>query len=200
MKKFSLFILCGIIITTAILIGKFLIESKAKPQSKEIVKQFPFVDVIKANRISQKATIEVFGTVKARTLTNLIAEVPGLIKGVAPFNNESNHSISSFQNGGFFEKGDLLVKIEDIDLIAKEAEALANLRRTEYQLAQEQALAEQAKTEWGEKDWNLAPDLVKRRPQILKSEAETKAAEALHNQARQNVSKANVRAPSEEEF
>ena len=195
MKKFSLFILCGIIITTAILIGKFLIESKAKPQSKEIVKQFPFVDVIKANRISQKATIEVFGTVKARTLTNLIAEVPGLIKGVAPFNNESNHSISSFQNGGFFEKGDLLVKIEDIDLIAKEAEALANLRRTEYQLAQEQALAEQAKTEWGEKDWNLAPDLVKRRPQILKSEAETKAAEALHNQARQNVSKANVRAP-----
>lgn len=195
MKKFTLFILCGIIIGTAVLIGKFLIDSKTNPQPKEIDKLLPFVDVIKANRVSQKATIQVFGTVKARTLTNLIAEVPGLIKGVAPFEFDSNRSISSFQNGGFFEEGDLLVQIEDIDLLAREAEALANLRRTEYQLAQEQALADQAKTEWGDRDWNIASDLVKRRPQILKAEAEAKAAEALYNQSKKNVGKANVRAP-----
>lgn len=195
MKKFTLFILCGIIIGTAVLIGKFLIDSKTNPQPKEIDKLLPFVDVIRANRVSQKATIQVFGTVKARTLTNLIAEVPGLIKGVAPFEFDSNRSISSFQNGGFFEEGDLLVQIEDIDLLAREAEALANLRRTEYQLAQEQALADQAKTEWGDRDWNLASDLVKRRPQILKAEAEAKAAEALYNQSKKNVGKANVRAP-----
>ena len=137
MKKLTLFISCGIIIGTAVLIGKFLIDSKTNPQPKEINKQLPFVDVIKASRVSKKATIQVFGTVKARTLTNLIAEVPGLIKGVAPFEFDSNRSISSFQNGGFFEEGDLLVQIEDIDLRAREAEALANLRRTEYQLAQE---------------------------------------------------------------
>jgi RND family efflux transporter MFP subunit len=195
MKKLTLFISCGIIIGTAVLIGKFLIDSKTNPQPKEIIKQLPFVDVIKASRVSKKATIQVFGTVKARTLTNLIAEVPGLIKGVAPFEFDSNRSISSFQNGGFFEEGDLLVQIEDIDLRAREAEALANLRRTEYQLAQEQALADQAKTEWGDRDWNLASDLVKRRPQIRKAEAEAKAAEALFNQSKKNVGKANVRAP-----
>jgi len=56
-------------------------------------------------------------------------------------------------------------------------------------------LADQAKTEWGNRDWKLASDLVKRVPQILKAEAEAKAAEALHAQAKKNVTKANVRAP-----
>ncbi|MBT3541747.1 MAG: efflux RND transporter periplasmic adaptor subunit [Opitutae bacterium] len=195
MKKFNMLIICGVIITSAILIGKYLIESKPQSKPKEIVKQLPFVDIVEANLVSQRATIEAFGTVQARTLTNLIAEVPGLIEGVAPFENEVNQSIASFQNGGFFEKGDLLVKIVDIDLLAREAETLANLRRTEYQLAQERALADQAKTEWGDRDWKLATALVKRQPQILKAEAEAKAAEALHNQAKKNVLKANVRAP-----
>ena len=195
MKKFKMLIICGVIITSAILIGKYLIESKPQSKPKEIVKQLPFVDIVEANLVSQRATIEAFGTVQARTLTNLIAEVPGLIEGVAPFENEVNQSIASFQNGGFFEKGDLLVKIVDIDLLAREAETLANLRRTEYQLAQELALADQAKTEWGNRDWKLATALVKRQPQILKAEAEAKAAEALHNQAKKNVLKANVRAP-----
>ena len=184
MKKFKMLIICGVIITSAILIGKYLIESKPQSKPKEIVKQLPFVDIVEANLVSQRATIEAFGTVQARTLTNLIAEVPGLIEGVAPFKNEVNQSIASFQNGGFFEKGDLLVKIVDIDLLAREAETLANLRRTEYQLAQERALADQAKTEWGDRDWKLATALVKRQPQILKAEAEAKAAEALHNQAK----------------
>ena len=195
MKKFKMLIICGVIITSAILIGKYLIESKPQSKPKEIVKQLPFVDIVEANLVSQRATIEAFGTVQARTLTNLIAEVPGLIEGVAPFENEVNQSIASFQNGGFFEKGDLLVKIVDIDLLAREAETLANLRRTEYQLVQERALADQAKTEWGNRDWKLATALVKRQPQILKAEAEAKAAEALHNQAKKNVLKANVRAP-----
>ena len=195
MKKFTPLFLCGIIIAIAVMVGKFLIESKPVAKPREIVKQIPFVNVIQAKRVSQEAIVEAFGTVQARTLTNLIAEVPGLIKEVAPFSEESTHSISSFQNGGFFDKGDLLVKIEDIDLLAREAETLANLRRTEFQLAQERALAEQAKTEWGDRDWNLAPELVQRKPQILKAEAEAAAAQALYSQAKKNVSKAMVRAP-----
>ena len=33
-------------------------------------------------------------------------------------------------------------------------------------------LAKQAKLEWGDRDWSLASDLVKRIPQIEKAEAE----------------------------
>ena len=195
MKKIAIIGLCGLIIGIAVFIGKILVDSKPVAEPKEIVASLPFVDIIVANRISQKATIEAYGTVQARTLTNLIAEVPGLIEGVAPFGENSDNDISSFRAGGFFEKGDLLVKIEDTDLVAREAETFANLKRNEYQLAQERALADQAKTEWGNRDWKLASDLVKRVPQILKAEAEAKAAEALHAQAKKNVTKANVRAP-----
>ena len=195
MKKIAITGLSGIIIGTAIFIGKILVDSKPEPKPKEIVASLPFVNIIEAKLIAQSSNIEAFGTVQARTLTNLIAEVPGLIEEVAPFQKDSDNVISSFRDGGFFEKGDLLVKIEDIDLKAREAETFANLRRSEYQLAQERALAVQAKTEWGDRDWKLASDLVKRVPQILKAEAEAKAAEALHAQAKKNVNKANVRAP-----
>ena len=195
MKKLISLFLCGIIIAIAVMVGKFLIESKPVAKPREIVKQIPFVNVIQAKRVTQDAIVETFGTVQARTLTNLIAEVPGLIKEVAPFSGEYVQPISSFQNGGFFDKGDLLVKIVDDDLLAREAESLANLRRTEFQLAQERALAEQAKAEWGERDWNLAPELVQRKPQILKAEAEAEASKALYSQAKKNVGKAMVRAP-----
>ena len=195
MKKPVLFLLCLVIIGGAIFLGKVLIESKPKPKPKEIVEQFPFVETIKAKLVTPNAEVEAFGVVQARTLTNLIAEVPGMIKDVAPFADDNITLNCSFRSGGFFEKGDLLVKIEDTNLLAKQAEALANLRRAEYQLAQERALAEQAKIEWGERDWNLAPELVKRIPQTVKAEAEKQSAEAYFEQAKQNVSKSNVRAP-----
>ena len=129
MKKIAIFGLCGLIIGIAVFVGKILVDSKPVAEPKEIVASLPFVDIIVAKRISQKASIEAYGTVQARTLTNLIAEVPGLIEEVAPFDTDSDHGISSFRAGGFFEKGDLLVKIEDTDLLAREAEAFANLRR-----------------------------------------------------------------------
>lgn len=195
MKKPVVFLLCVVIIGGAIFLGKILIESKPKPKPNEIVEQHPFVETIQANLVSPKASVEAFGVVQARTLTNLIAEVPGMIKEVAPFEEENNNPNCSFRNGGFFERGDLLVKIEDTSLLAKQAEALANLRRAEYQLAQERALAEQAKIEWGDRDWDLAPELVKRIPQTVKAEAEKQSAEAHFEQAKQNVSKSNVRAP-----
>ena len=195
MKKLVLLLTCIIIIGTAYLLGKYLIHSKPKPVPKEVVELLPYVDILLAKKTIQKTTIETFGTVKARTQTNLIAEVPGLIEAVAPFSEEYNSSLTSFRNGGFFEKGDLLIKIEDTDLLARKAEAMANQKRTEYQLAQERALAEQAKTEWGDRDWNKASGLVKRIPQIQKAEAEAKSAQAHYHQSVKNLARAEVRAP-----
>ena len=195
MKKLVLLVSCIIIIGTAYLLGRYLIHSKPKPIPNEVVEQLPYVDILIAKKTIRKTTIETFGTVKARTQTNLIAEVSGLIEAVAPFSKEFNSSVTSFRNGGFFEKGDLLLKIEDTDLLARKADAMANQKRTEYQLAQERALAEQAKTEWGDRDWSKASDLVKRIPQIQKAEAEAKSAQAHYHLAVKNLARAEVRAP-----
>ena len=104
MKKLAITGISVIIIGCAILIGKILVDSKPEPKPKEIVSSLPFVNFIEAKLISQSSTIETFGTVRARTLTNLIAEVPGLIEEVAPFHKDSDNVVSSFRDGGFFEK------------------------------------------------------------------------------------------------
>ena len=61
-----------------------------------------------------ESSILAYGTVQPRTQTTLIAEVSGIIEEVAPFLDDKDKS-TNFRTGGFFQKGDLLLKIEDVD-------------------------------------------------------------------------------------
>jgi RND family efflux transporter MFP subunit len=184
-------------------IAWYLVQLRPEPKAKEIVKKIPFVEVVVVNKQSLRSSIQTYGIVRPRTQTTLLAEVSGIIEDVAPFREDGKFSSSkiespaSFRAGGFFRKGDLLLKIEDIDLQASMAEAKATLSRANLQLVQEQELAKQAKIEWGDRDWDKAPELVKRIPQILKAEAEAEAAEAKLRQARHNLARAQVQAPFE---
>ena len=171
-----------------------LIKMRPEPEAREVKRKIPFVEVIHAEKKPLRSNISAFGTIQPRTQTTLIAEVPGIIEEVAPFIKEGSQT-TNFHSGGFFQKGDLLLKIEDVDLVTREAEARANLRRVELQLIQERELAKQAKIEWGNRDWSIASDLVKRIPQIEKAEAETRAAEARLNQAIRDLNRSQVRAP-----
>ena len=174
-----------------------LIALKPDPKRREVRPNEPVVEFIVAERKTQRVFVDAFGTVRPRTSTILLAEVPGLIEAVAPF-AEANRSgpPASFRPGGFFEKDDLLVSIEDIDHRAAKANAEALLRTAELQLQQERALAEQAKAEWEiDRDWANAPELVKRLPQIRKAEADAAAAEARLAQATRNLGRARIRAP-----
>jgi len=170
---------------------------KPEPERRKFKPREPVVEHMVAERKNLRVYVDAYGSVKPRTSTILLAETPGLIEAVAPF-EDSNRSgpHASFRAGGFFEKGDMLVKIEDIDLRAARADAEALLRTAELQLEQERALAEQAKSEWElGRDWKDAPDLVKRLPQIRKAEADAKAAEARLAQAKRNFERTRVRAP-----
>ena len=184
-------------------IAWYLVQLRPEPKAKKIVKKIPFVEVVVVNKQSLRSSVRTYGTARPRTQTTLIAEVAGIIEQVAPFSSEVNPSKNqkgvqaSFRAGGFFRKGDLLLKIEDVDLRASVAEAKANLSRVQLQLVQEQELAKQAKIEWGDRDWNKAPELVKRIPQILKAEAEAEAAQAKLGQAQHNLARAQVKAPFE---
>ena len=176
-----------------------LIALKPEPKRSAPPPNEPVVEFILAERKTQRVFVDAFGTVRPRTSTTLLAESPGVIEAVAPFPNlDDNRSgpPASFRPGGFFERGDLLVRIEDLDHRAVKADAEAYLRAAQLQLEQERALSEQAKAEWElERDWADAPELVKRLPQIRKAEADEKAAEARLAQALRNLQRASVRAP-----
>lgn len=188
-------ILFPLIVLVILFLGSWqLIKMRPEPEAREVKRRIPFVEVIHAEKKPLRSSISAYGTIQPRTQTTLIAEVPGIIEEVAPFTKEGSQT-TNFRPGGFFQKGDLLLKIEDVDLVTKEAEARANLRRVELQLIQERELAKQARLEWGDRDWSLASNLVKRIPQIEKAEAETLAAEAMLNQATRDLNRSRVRAP-----
>ena len=174
----------------------YLVYLRAKPEAKNITRKAPFVEIITVQAEVLRSTVSTSGTVRPRTQTDLLAEVPGIIEAVAPFPQELNSS-ASFRAGGFFRANDLLLRIEDVDLKTAVAESVANLSRANLQLIQERELAKQARIEWGGRDWAKAPELVRRIPQIQKAEAEAKAAEAKLTQARHNLDRAQVRAPFE---
>ncbi|MBT6398409.1 MAG: hypothetical protein HOK04_01320, partial [Verrucomicrobia bacterium] len=187
------YILPPLVLATLVWFAWYLIQMRPQPQPLEIKRESPYVEVIVAEKKYLPANLRTHGVVRPRTLTTLIAEVPGIIEGVAPFTEQD--LAPSFRAGGFFRKNDLLVKIEEVDLLSNVAEAEANLRRSQLQLIQEQELAEQAKSEWGDRDWTQASELVRRIPQIRKAEAETHAARAFVAQAKKNLSRAEVLAP-----
>ena len=175
------YILPPLVLATLVWFAWYLIQMRPQPQPREFKRESPYVEVVVAEKKSLPANLRTHGVVRPRTLTTLIAEVPGIIEAVAPFTEQD--LAPSFRAGGFFRKSDLLVKIEEVDLLSNVAEAEANLRRTQLQFVQEQELAEQAKSEWGDRDWTQASELVRRIPQIRKAEAETHAATAFVAQA-----------------
>ncbi len=193
MKKILLPLL---ILGTLSMASWMLVQISPTPKAQEVKRKVPFVKIVEARKVLLRTSVRTHGTVRPRTSTTLIAEVPGIIKEVAPFTPAKKDSCT-FRAGGFFRKDELLLKIEDLDLKTLKAEAMANLRRTELQLLQERELAKQAKIEWGDRDWQLASDLVKRIPQIQKVEAEAMAAQAKLTQATQDLGRSSVRAPFE---
>ena len=187
------YILPPLVLASLVWFAWHLIQLRPEPQPRELKKQSPYVEVVVAEKTSLPAVIRSHGVVRPRTRTTLIAEVPGIVEEVAPFSGKT--LAPSFRAGGFFRKDDLLVKIEEVDLLSAVAEAKANLSRAELQAVQEQELADQARSEWGDRDWSKASDLVKRIPQIRKADAEKQAAISLLNQANKNLSRAQVTAP-----
>lgn len=191
MKKI---ILPVIVLGVLLFASRTLITMRPEPQAKEVKRKIPFVETLNVKKVKLRSSIATFGTVRPQTLTTLIAEVPGIVQGVAPIAKEKS-SAKSFRSGGFFKKGDLLLTIEDTNLKAALAEAKANVSRTNLQLTQELELSKQARIEWGDRDWTLASALVKRIPQIQKARAEEGAANAKLAQAEQNLERASVQAP-----
>jgi RND family efflux transporter MFP subunit len=187
------FILPPLVLAGLVWFAWHLIQLRPEPKPKEITREAPYVEVVVAESKSMPATIESHGVVRPHTRTTLIAEVPGIVEGVAPF--QEAQQAPSFRAGGFFKKNDLLVKIEEVDLLSALAEAKANVSRAELQLVQERELADQAKSEWGNRDWSKAPELVRRLPQIRKAEAEINSAQARLKQAQKNLDRTRVLAP-----
>lgn len=131
-------------------------------------------------------TIDSYGTVKPRTQSNLFPQVSGEITDIS----------ENFREGGFFEKGEVLLSLDERDYRAEVDIATATLYNAQQVLSEEQARVEQAQQDWQRLgNTEQAPDLVLRKPQLLAAQASVHSAEANLAKAKLALERTKIIAP-----
>lgn len=101
--------------------------------------------------------------------------------------------------GGRVAQGDVLAMIEQRDFLAAHAQAQAQLRQAELNLALEQGRAATAEREWkvlnAQGDAPQRTRLATRQPHLEAAQAQVRAAKGGVNQAEGNLSRTRLRAP-----
>lgn len=125
------------------------------------------------------------GTVRPRTQSQLVPEISGRVVWVRP----------SFAEGGFFEAGDVLVKIDPFDYQQVAVSAQSTLAQARLRLAQEEAEAEVARREWEALGVGDPRELTLREPQLAEARAAVAAAKANLVRAGRDLERADITAP-----
>lgn len=127
-----------------------------------------------------------YGRVKPRIQSTLQAQASGQITQIS----------EQFREGGFFAKGQVLIKLDNRDHLAEVQSATANLLTAQQALQEEQARGEQAKIDWQRLgDGAKANDLVLRKPQLAAAKAKVMSMQALLDKAKLNLERTTIKAP-----
>ncbi|GAA5443917.1 solvent efflux pump periplasmic linker SrpA [Microbulbifer sp. NBRC 101763] len=163
-----------------------VVALKPKPEEKppEAVVP-PVADVLYVEPGRQTLLVPSQGTVHARHEIEVVARVGGVIESVA----------DAFVPGGFFSKGEPLLKFEQADYIYKVTRAESQLADAKSALAQEQGRAKQAKREWRDLGSEEANALFLRKPHLAAAEAAVAAAGADRDQAKLDLKRTTITAP-----
>ncbi len=177
--------------TVGILAGGFALiglmgSMRPKITPKEVALAPPADFYEKADPRSLTLDVSAQGEVRPRTDINLTAEVAGRVVTTSDV----------FVVGGAFEKGDLLVKIEDADYRAALAGAKARVAQAEELLRREEAESDLARKDYEALGRETDPsELTLRMPQLAQARAAYAAAKAEQATAALNLERTEIRAP-----
>jgi len=156
-----------------------------EPQQLSVV-----VDAITVNVQDAYISVSSQGTVAPRTQTNLVSEVAGRVVEVSP----------SFVTGGFFNEGDVLIKLDDQNYRAAVSRAQASVASAKSLLEQEKGQADVTQREWDRMSADQqsrirAKELYLRKPQLQEAVARLESAQADLDQAVADLNKTTIIAP-----
>jgi RND family efflux transporter MFP subunit len=177
-----------IAISTAAAVWMFM--HKDPPQTIDKKPPSMLVDVMRVHAANEKITVKTQGSVTPRTQTTLISEVSGLITEVS----------AAFVAGGFFSKGDVLVRIDDRNYRAEVKRAQAAVRAAETNVTRETGLADYAREDWERaqsvlRSSKAATDLAMRKPQQAEALASLEFAKADLEKREGDLDRTVIRAP-----
>jgi len=186
MKKAFKVLLPIAVIIFAVIVSKTLLAGKQAPDRKAPPPPTPVVEVAVLQPQNYQLSEHSRGTVQPRTQGNLVAQVGGNIIRVA----------NNFRPGGFFKKGEELLRIDPRDYQVAVTIAESELAQAKLALADEQARSDQALRDWQRLGLDGQPsELTLRKPQLAGARATVAAAEARLTQAKLNLERARVVAP-----
>ncbi len=167
------------------LVAKALIDSYEEPTPEPLVVEAPLVHVIPAELESMTLIVATEGTVSPRSEAQLIPEVSGKVVEISP----------ALVPGGFFAKDQVLMRVDPREYELAITQARAAVEQNKLRLALERQQAEIAKQEWAEVGEGEPSPLLFREPQITEVKASLAAAEAVLEQAQDNLERTALRAP-----
>ena len=165
---------------------------QARPQAMQKPAPAPslLVTASVAERQPVTFTVASQGAVSPRTETTLVSEVSGQIVAVSP----------AFVSGGFFKRGDVLIRIDPRIYETQTKRARAEVAKAHTRVATERAMAAHAREDW-ERLQNLnaaqgeASDLTLRKPQLQEALAELESRNADFEKAVEDLRRTVTRAP-----
>jgi RND family efflux transporter MFP subunit len=176
-----------VVIVSSVGVVGFLNATKKAPERKEGEVPKTLVEVTLVSSETVAFSVASQGTVSARTETTLYPEVSGEVIYVS----------QDLYAGGYFEAGDVLLKIDPSNYEVAVKNAEAQLAREEVTLLREKALSEQALKDWVAlgNDASSATSLVLREPQLKEAEAGIQSARAALERAQRDLRKTKIVAP-----
>jgi RND family efflux transporter MFP subunit len=190
MNKQVLKLLPLLIILVGVLGFVALVSSRQAPERRVRQDLGPLVEAMAAPTQTLQVIVEGQGSVRPTDEIDLVPQVPGVVVWKA----------YELEAGGYFARGDVLLRIDprDYELAATRAEASVARARFQLDVAQEEAAVARQEWEMVREHRGLASlptDLVLRLPQVRAAEADLLAAEAGLAEARLRLERTQIRAP-----
>ncbi|HBS26058.1 MAG TPA: efflux transporter periplasmic adaptor subunit [Gammaproteobacteria bacterium] len=180
-----------IVIGIGIAVMKGMMATAPKAERHEKKQAIPVVEVMQLKVTDYPIVIKSYGTVEPSTQTTVVAEVSGKIISRAKY----------FNDGEYFRKNDIFLKIDPRDYQSAVTIAESELARQRVKLQQEKAQAEQALIDWKELGGDGEPnDLALRKPQLASAKADIAGAQAKLKQSKTNLERTKIHAPYDGRF
>lgn len=184
--RFFTLILPLLVIVGAIVAFAIMGALKDEPEEKEEAVKAQPVIVATALRDNVTLTVSAQGEVQPRTQIHLAAQVTGRITYMSP----------KLIDGGRFNKGDLLARIEPAEYEMRVVQAGANVAQAQTVLDRERSEAALAKRDWEDiGDGQPASPLTLREPQMAEAAAKLEAAKSQLAEAELQLARTSIYAP-----
>lgn len=174
-----------LIVLTAIILLVLMFIVRPQPPQRSMERPPVLVDVVVVQPETVQFKVYAQGNVQPKHMTNVVTQVSGQVVEVS----------EKFVNGGFFMRGEVLLRIDPADYRVAVQNAKASLAQARAALAEESARAKVAKEEWEALQVGEIPPLGIREPQVASALAAVQSAEAALEKAERDLERTVIRAP-----